>query len=257
MSVIWSNIPSTTALGWLLRTILKLVPHGAVVRVRSGLNLGMRWIVGSSTHGCWLGTYEHDKQGVIARFVRPGMTIFDVGANAGFYTLAFARLVGPQGRVWAFEPLAGKADYLLRHIRINRLANAGVIQAAVGERQGIVSLHVEEDGSMGSIATAGSYKVPVVSLDELTADGTVPVPDVIKMDIEGSESAALKGALSMLNEKRPLVLLALHGETQRRECERILRASNYRIYYLDGREHLAGEPLVDDEIYAAPAVARA
>lgn len=57
----------------------------------------MAWVVGSAPHGCWLGTYELEKQRTIMPFIKPGMTIFDIGAQAGFYTLLFSRLVGPSG----------------------------------------------------------------------------------------------------------------------------------------------------------------
>ena len=74
MNVDWSKIPPGTIFGKLLRLPLRLVPKGTVVRVRGGLNRGMKWVVGSSTHGCWLGTYEMAKQNTIDRFIRPGMT---------------------------------------------------------------------------------------------------------------------------------------------------------------------------------------
>ncbi len=74
----------------LLRAPLALIPKSAVVTVRSGINRGRKWIVGSNTHGCWLGHYERQKQELIGRLVKPGMTVFDVGANAGFYTLALS-----------------------------------------------------------------------------------------------------------------------------------------------------------------------
>ena len=252
MRMIWSDIPSTTTLGWFLRLPLRLLPRSSFVRVRTGLNKGMKWIVGSSTHGCWLGTYEHDKQRVLTRFIKPGMTVFDVGANAGFYTLAFARLVGSQGQVCAFEPLANKADCLLKHIGINRLTNVTVVQAAIDERHGIASLHVEEDGSMSSVSDSAPYKVPVVSLDELCDAGVVPYPDVIKMDIEGSESLALEGSRLLLGKGRTVWFIALHGAEQRQQCQEIFRSSQYRIFHLDGHEH-RGQVLDDDEIYAVPA----
>lgn len=134
MHINWSNIPSSSFVGWLLRLPLKIIPRGSVVRIRTGLNRGMKWIVGSSTHGCWLGTYESDKQVVLSRFLKPGMTVFDVGANAGFYTLAFSRLVGDRGQVWAFEPYAINVGNLIRHIELNDLNNVNLVQAAVADR---------------------------------------------------------------------------------------------------------------------------
>lgn len=74
----------------LARAILSPFP----VRVRSGSNRGMTWIVGAGIHRCWLGTYESEKQNAIARFISAGMTLYDVGAHSGFYTLLFSRLHG-------------------------------------------------------------------------------------------------------------------------------------------------------------------
>ena len=127
----WSRIPTSTFWGVLLRLPLRVIPKGTTVTVRSGINRGMKWIVGSSIHGCWLGTYELEKQSVIRRFVRPGTTVFDIGANAGFYPLAFSRLVGREGHVWSFEPRAENASNNLRHVNLNKLDNDTFLQAAV------------------------------------------------------------------------------------------------------------------------------
>lgn len=105
---------------------------------------------------------------------------------------------------------------------------------------------------MGSVIVSGSYKVPVVGLDELLTAGVIPNPHVIKMDIEGSESVALEGAQILLAKTRPTVFLAMHGEDQQIQCECLQRAAGYRMYYLDGSEHRPGVMLRDDEIYAVP-----
>lgn len=155
MPSIPERIPAQTVLGKLIRLPLLVVPRTAVVRVLKGVNRGFKWIVGSSTHGCWLGTYESEKQCAISRFVKPGMTVFDIGAHAAFYTLAFSRLVGETGKVWAFEPLAGKVDYLLRHIRLNLLDNVKLMQAAVADKNGIATLALTGDASMAFVSDSG------------------------------------------------------------------------------------------------------
>src|SRR5690348_7048474 len=104
--------PASSALGKLLRWPLRWIPKSVVVSVRGGVNAGMKWRVGAHTHGCWLGTYEKSKQQAVVRLVRAGMNVVDIGANAGFYTLAFSRLAGPGGRVWAFEPLPANVSNL-------------------------------------------------------------------------------------------------------------------------------------------------
>ena len=63
----------------------------------------MRSIIGAGIHQCWLGTYEAEKQRAIAKLVRPGMTLYDVGAHSGFYTLLFSRLTGTRGMVYSLD----------------------------------------------------------------------------------------------------------------------------------------------------------
>jgi predicted methyltransferase len=86
-------------LGWLLRLPLQIVSPTAVARILMGPNRGLKWVVGAGNHSCWLGTYERVIAKSIAARVKPGMTVFDVGAHAGYYTLMLSRLVGHQGRV--------------------------------------------------------------------------------------------------------------------------------------------------------------
>ena len=128
----WSAIDPKSTRGRLVRLPAKLLPKSTVMHIRHGPARGMKWISGSAVHGCWLGTYELEKQKLLERIVRPGMTVYDIGAQAGFYTLLCSRLVGDAGRVIAFEPSISEARYLLEHVRINQLANVSIVQAAVG-----------------------------------------------------------------------------------------------------------------------------
>lgn len=251
MQVNWSSIQSTSFPGWFLRLPLKLIPKTSIVRVCAGLNKGMKWIIGSGTHGCWLGTYESEKQSVLKQFVKTGMTVFDIGANAGFYTLAFSRLVGVEGQVWAFEPSAENADYLLRHIRLNQLHNVNLIQAAVSDKNGIIGFQITGCHATGHITNTSQCRVPTVSLDSLIAENIIPIPDVIKMDVEGAETLVLNGAKNLLNKKKTTLFIALHGDNQKQHCVEILRSAGYEIHLLDGQSAISGE-LTSDEIYAIP-----
>jgi len=211
----------------------------------------MKWIAGSSIHSCWLGWYELDKQVAIKPYIKPGMTVFDIGANAGFYTLAFSRLVGAQGRVWAFEPLAENVSNLIKHIRLNNLSNTTLVQAVVAGSSGIVGFDTE--GKLtGAISEEEFYKVPTVALDNLVESNAAPVPDVIKIDVEGAESMVLEGARSLLQQKRPILFLALHGDEETSRCLRILRFLRYKVFFLDGTPLDVTTSRNDEEIYAVP-----
>lgn len=216
------------------------------MRIQRGPAQGMKWIAGSAIHGCWLGTYEFDKQRVLERFVRPGMTIYDIGAQAGFYTLFFSRLVGESGKVFAFEPCPYEAHFLIDHVRINGLANARVIQAAVGEKPELLGMTLDRGMCQNQLCPDSTFMVPTLSLD---AAG-LPLPNLIKIDVEGAESAVLSGARRTLREARPVVFVALHSEEQHMKCAALLEHGGYRLYDLSGRP-IVGTPF-SAEIYALP-----
>ena len=245
-----TKIHPTSLLGTLVRMPLRVIPRGTVVSVKGGINKGVSWIVGSSTHGCWLGTYESEKQDLIAKLVQPGMVVWDVGANAGFYTLAFARLVGDMGYVYAFEPYAENANNLLRHLRLNEISKVTLVQAALGARDGLIGFRVTESSSMGYTSQEeNTYLVPAVSVDEFLARHPGALPDLIKIDIEGAETDLLLGATQLLRDSSPVVVLALHGQAQSNQCTELLTSLGYSLYYLDGYP-VAETPLKSDEIYA-------
>jgi FkbM family methyltransferase len=176
------------------------------------------------------------------------MTIYDIGAQAGFYTLIFSQLVGKKGRVYAFEPCPYEARFLADHIRMNQLANVQILQLAVGERDGLVGMTINRGTCQNQVCRSSDS---ILTVPMLNLDGSgLPPPDLIKMDVEGAESSVLKGAQALLRETRPIVFVALHGAEQQTACTEILRACNYRIH------DLAGQPLngacAVDEIYALP-----
>lgn len=246
-----SKLDPQSTVGTLLRMPLRLIPRSSVVTVRSGLNKGARWRIGSSIHKCWLGTYEPEKQDLFSRLVRPGMVVWDVGANAGFYTLALSRLVGREGRVYAFEPLAENVDNMLKHVELNDLSNVIVVQAALGERGGLVGFEAARLNSMGQISdNEESYLVPALTVDEFVAQHPDAHPDLLKIDVEGAESGLLRGATQFLSNAAPEIVLALHGKAQSRLCFDQLIELGYTLYRLDGSPMPAARPGERDEIYA-------
>lgn len=213
--------------GKMLRMPLRAIPDDMVVRVLGGVNRGMRWIRGAgTTNGCWLGTYEEDHCRAIQQTVLPGMVAYDLGANAGYYTLALSRLVGDSGRVFSFEPDARNAYLLRRHIDLNNLRNVTVVQAAVSNSTGLVAF------SGWKVIEESAYLVPSISLDEFIAAGN-PAPGFVKMDIEGAEGAALQGAQAVLSRTRPNWLMATHTENLTASCKATLAQSGYRLTGFD------------------------
>ena len=204
----------------------------------------MWWVTGSSTHGCWLGTYERRKRKLLERYLTPGMTFFDVGANAGYYTLVGSALVGKAGRVVALEPLPSNVLLLRNHITINRIENVSVIETAISNETGCVGFAQGGHASVGRISASGELRVPSITIDTLVQSGQAPPPDVIKFDIEGGELMALRGARSVLERHRPVLLVATHGTSSRERCAALLKEMAYEVACLDGSS---------DEMFAIPA----
>src|SRR5438128_664952 len=106
-----SRLSNNGLLGKALRLPLRLIPSQARMRVLQGGLKGKTWIAGSCTHGCWLGTYEFEKQILFQQVVTEGSVLYDLGANVGFYTLLASSLVGSRGHVYAFEPVPNNLRY--------------------------------------------------------------------------------------------------------------------------------------------------
>ncbi len=230
----WSGVSDRSVLGRALRLPLRLIPEKLVVPIMQGRLKGQRWIVGASVHGCWLGSYEFEKRRAFEETVRPGSVVFDLGAQAGFYTLLASTLVGPTGRVLAFEPLPRNLFYLKEHVRLNNISNVTIIDAAVSDRVGVAYFDQGCSRLMGHLAEGGELRVETVMLDKLVLEGRVPAPDLMKIDIEGAEAMALEGAKLTLAERHPDIFLSTHGNTVHKTCCRFLGSLGYSLSTIDG-----------------------
>ena len=161
----FSKIPNRSVIGRLCRSPLQALPNGCVLPILQGRLRGTKWLAGSSTHGCWLGSYEPDTQHTLAELVRPGMTCYDCGANAGFFTLLMSVLTGPSGKVLAFEPNPENLRYIQRHVSINRIDNVAVHPTALGNIDGPVNF--DGTGLEGRVSKIGRLIVECSRLDSL------------------------------------------------------------------------------------------
>ena len=171
--------------------------------------------------------YEPDQTALFERVLRPGDAVFDVGAHVGYYTLLASVLVGPAGRVFAFEPDGENLRDLKKHARINRCRNVSVIEAAAGKVTGSALFQPGPGSGRGQLAAEGTVEVPIVRLDEFARERGV-VPHLIKIDVEGAELAVLRGARTLLVEEGPGLVLSTHGEGRRQKCLEFLHRMGYR-----------------------------
>lgn len=231
----FSAISPRTSLGRALRAPLRWIPSEACFPILQGRLRGKKWIVGSGQHGFWLGSYEWKQQSVFEKLVEPASIVFDIGAHVGFYTLLASVLVGPAGRVFAFEPVPANIRYLRRHLDLNNIKNVTVIEAAIADRRGSACFDLGPSRSMGHFSSDGRLQVETLALDDLLSTGKLPVPDHIKIDVEGAEVMVLSGAKRVLAEFRPTLYLSTDTGDTHKQCCRLLASLGFELQPIDGK----------------------
>lgn len=199
--------------------------RGQTVRVKwlDGIKLDLRMGTDTARLVFVAGEIDPNEFFFLAGFLKPGMSVIDVGANEGLFTLFCRKRVGAAGRVIAIEPSERELRQLRENLRINGFADVEIIPSAIGARTGQAQLGIAEldhagFNALGAVAApwvklVGRSAVTVTTLDVLAETRHWPRIDLIKMDIEGSELDALRGAEALLARDRPLLLLEAEDES--------------------------------------------
>lgn len=169
--------------------------------------------------------YEPDVSYLLCHAAQEGDVVVDVGANAGFFTVQLAVLVGSTGRVVSFEPGANTLPRLKNNIALNNLANVTLIEQPASNAPDDVTFFINSDDSGGSAlwdvgtfpgnvksaATPQPVRMRTTTLDAEFARLELPPPKLIKVDTEGAEVQVLLGATKMLTGcKVPYVIAEYH-----------------------------------------------
>lgn len=185
------------------------------------------------------GGWEPEAQELMCQHIRPGDIVYDLGANRGMHTLLFARLAGPNGHVYAFEPVDAFLQELHRNVRLNGFHNVTAVPLAASDTEGTAVFFRGHHEGAGHLAESGDQvgdqlEVRTVTLsDFVLRDGNRP-PTFIKLDIEGAEGSALRGAQAVLANYKPTVLVDLHTPDQDCQVGNILADFGY-VAYRTGR----------------------
>jgi FkbM family methyltransferase len=181
------------------------------------LPFGAWWLAEKSAldHELIFNEFEKMETQFVERLLRPGMTVLDVGAHHGLYTLLASKRVGWEGKVIAFEPSPRECTRLRKHLRWNRCANVEVVPCPLGEEPGEADFYVVDgiqDGCNSRKPPAieeptKTMRTQVRRLDDVLAERGVGEVDFIKLDVEGAELSVLYGAMKLLQgESRPAIL---------------------------------------------------
>lgn len=212
--------------------------HPKEMRIRGGIGKGLILEINPRYEtAMWEGTYEAETQRVIAQHLQKGACYYDVGGGAGFYSMAAARL---GANVIVFEPAAPNAALILHHLRRNGLEKrVRLIHAAVFSYTGEIPLgsnDPEAEHANYRVSPAGQEagklsRVPCTTLDDFIKEN--PKPDFLKIDIEGAESEALKGAEVLFGTARPPLICEVHDEANAAFVARWLAEKNYQSRWLE------------------------
>jgi FkbM family methyltransferase len=188
-----------------------ILPCGGVLK---GFRMRVDWQLHRSfVYGSW----EPEVVRSIQKHVLPSTRVLDIGAQSGFYSLLLSRLVGPNGMVFAFEPLPANFRILEENVSMNNIQNVTIRREAVSDSSGEISFefpHAEPSLLAGPTLEGddlGTFQVPSVSLDDFVRQTGHSV-QFIKMDVEGAETAVLRGAGQTLREFHPPMIVELHNE---------------------------------------------
>lgn len=209
-------------------------------KIQSGPGEGL-WLEVHPRTGAELlsGNLERPSQEVVTSHLRPGMVFYDLGANIGRFSLIVGRAIGPQGKVFAFEPDPALITRLQRAVERNRLGNVEVVPMGVWSSSKMLEFHQAGPGSpeggtgsfLGDDNPGEKIQVRCVSLDDFVR--TAPPPGGIKCDVEGAEVEVLRGAEKTLREHHPWILCELHAPENELALRDILSRLGYTCEKID------------------------
>ncbi|HLY99237.1 MAG TPA: FkbM family methyltransferase [Candidatus Angelobacter sp.] len=187
--------------------------------IQRGVGKGLRFNAGPSNVGFLLGSADRDVQSAMQTVARSGQVVYDIGANVGFFTVIAARLVGPSGRVVSFEPLEANFLLLRHNAQLNGFTHVVANNFALADRDGTAEFLLSKDPTFGGLASsakevdnqAGKTEVRVFRLDSVVQRDSLPLPGIMKIDVEGAEAAVLDGAAETIRKARPILIIELHG----------------------------------------------
>ncbi len=191
------------------------------------------------------------------RVLNPGNCFFDIGANIGSVSLGLAKAFKDQVYIHAFEPQAALARHVSISAALNGFENVFAYQTLVGEAEGEADLFVPVRSTLASLMpelnpsqTTKTVRCRMISLDHQIQVGALPLPDILKVDVEGAEFQIFKGMEHVIRTRSPVIvfeadetILKVFGMTRSQLFEYLGSLGDYEFYRL-GTDHLRDDRIV-------------
>jgi FkbM family methyltransferase len=246
------------------RVKAKRTPRG-VRQISTGVGVGLAFDPGPSNPAYGVGDNERPVQDAFAGHLHIGDVLYDIGANVGFFTVIGAKLVGPSGHVYAFEPVPGNAELVRRNAERNGFANVTVVEKAVSAESGQGELVLAEYSGGAALSTAApppdaTVTVPVemVTVDDCVSSGELLAPAAVKIDVEGAELEVLHGMAATIRDHGPIIICEIDDANQSgydakyTTCVDYVRSFGYEVKQL-ADSYVGGAWLVGHFVATPPA----
>jgi FkbM family methyltransferase len=233
--------------------LLSATPLACIpTKVRKGPAKGAAWTIAPFSSNWRHGGAWDDVEAALGKLDSiTGIVFWDIGAHFGIHTVGVAMQVGPTGQVAAFEPDPFAFSKLSQHIRKNGLQNVKLFQAAASSASGTALLYRDqnESSSIGRLLPpnderSGSSRVAAVALDDLVRMNQIRMPHIIKVDVEGHGVSVIKGAMTSIAAKLPIIAFSIHSHEESAGARALLEPLGYAAFALDG------PPIVDWNTHA-------
>jgi FkbM family methyltransferase len=210
-----------------------------------------------ATYGIYFfGTYDPSMTSVFSHLVKPGETVWDIGTERGWFTLHLAKLVGQTGRVDSFEAFPPTFKKLQANVELNKLNWVNTNCVGVSNKKSRMWFVPPSNAVTNNISflndcsgvgyltdefQKGAIEVNTISLDDYYTLQNIQKLSLIKMDIEGAEVSALKGAQNLIVKDKPIIAIEFNRQTALRagssveELNELLISYGYKMYLFEGR----------------------
>ena len=232
------------------KLIQKLIfPINSIQTIKAGFLKGKKIVITQNTQ--WspiIGRWEPAMQYIFSKIVKNGDIYYDLGANYGLHGIQCSSLVGETGMVYNFEPLESNIKEIDINYSLNNISNFINVQKAVSNKSGQGSFSVASHASQGSLnGFENKIDIILTTIDDFVELGN-PMPNILKMDIEGAEGDCLEGFERNFDNCNPIMIIELHNPEADLKVGKFLKKHNYKAYRFDTFKNIRFEEIKNLEL---------
>ncbi len=225
----------------------RVFSNGRTITIPFGPLSKFKWVC-NQDHQFWmpLGVYEKETALWLINTINFGDVFFDVGSNAGYFSLLGSKCVGETGKVISFEPIASNCNTIEGLLIANKVNNVVVETLAVSNDTGKCRFQIENNNANSHMESVelkhqvsnpkNTIEVGSITLDDYISSHGI-VPDVIKVDVEGAEKLVLNGSTELLKNFDAAWIISTHSHDLYKACKFIMKKNGYEVESLFGFHH--------------------